>query len=280
MLITQRPIKVAILDLYDGYPNTEIKNLIDILINFELQHDVRFNYQVFDVRGKIEVPGIEFDIYLLSGGPGSPIDSEGSVWEDRYFGLIDDIHAHNQTDGTLKKHVLFICHSFQLWCRRLKLGKVNLRDEESFAVVPVQQTDVGQEPLFDGLETIFYAMDMREWQVVEPDEQRFAETGAKLVAIEPPRPDKTLPVALMAIRFNEYFFGTQFHPEVEPNLFKAQLLVAEKKADMLAEYGQQLYFDLVNKLDDPSKLARTHSAIIPAFLKNALGFKPGTKNNY
>ena len=263
-------IKIAILDLYDGYPNTEVKNLIDLLLDFELTHQLKTEHQVFDVRGKAQVPDTNFDIYLSTGGPGSPVDSEGSDWETGYFDLIDAIDAHNQTTGSIKKHVLFICHSFQLMCRRLKLGMVNLRSEESFAIVAVHQTWPNADVLFAGLDAVFYAMDMREWQVVAPDESRFAQSGAKLVAIEAQRPTPALPRAMMAIRFTEYFFGTQFHPEVEPDLFKAELLTDEKKQKMTDEYPTQVYHELLLQLDDHTKLKLTHKTLVPLFLANAV----------
>jgi len=51
--------------------------------------------------------------------------------------------------------------------------------------------------------------------VIHPDEKRFVELGMQLLAIEKERPHVDLPRALMAIRFNEYFVSTQFHPEAD-----------------------------------------------------------------
>jgi len=264
-------IRVALLDLYDDYPNTEIKNFLDLIAGFNSAHHLNLTCDVFDVRGKIEVPGTEYDIYISSGGPGSPVDSEGSAWEERYFALIDQLNAHNQKAHSQKKHVLFVCHSFQLMCRRLGLGTVNQRDDESFGIYPVYQTKAGYtEVLFAGLQQPFYTMDMREWQVVNADEAKMAALGAALVAIEMERKDAGLPRAMMAVRFNPYFFGTQFHPEVEPGLLKTQMMDEKHKEKFITEYGEGLYHNILQKLGDETKLQKTYHTLVPAFLSEAV----------
>ena len=71
---------------------------------------------------KLEVPGTEFDIYISSGGPGDPIESEGSEWEKKYFQLVDKLEDHNLSNTPQKKYGFFVCHSFQLMCRKYQLG--------------------------------------------------------------------------------------------------------------------------------------------------------------
>jgi hypothetical protein len=47
------------------------------------------------VRQKNEVPDLTYDIYISSGGPGSPLDSIGSDWEAAYFSwLSENVHVH------------------------------------------------------------------------------------------------------------------------------------------------------------------------------------------
>ena len=145
-------IKVAILDLYDGVANEGMRGFRDILDRYKVKHNLNLSYQVFDVRKKAQVPGLEFDAYISSGGPGSPLESEGNEWEKKYFQLMARLEAHNKSEATNKKHVFFVCHSFQLMCRRLGLGDVNTRKSESFGVFPTHVTEAGQsEPLFEGL---------------------------------------------------------------------------------------------------------------------------------
>lgn len=269
---TDKPeIKAAIIDLYDNYPNQGMRGFQDLLKQYRERYNVNLTYQVFDLRGKNEIPGIDFDLYISSGGPGSPLDTEGSEWERLYWNLIDAIDVHNQSDAPNKKHVLFVCHSFQLMCRRLKLGDVNTRKSESFGVFPTHLTVAGQsEPLFEGLADPFFIVDSREWQVVNPDEERFRALGAELLAIEKERPHVALPRAMMAIRFNEYFFGAQFHPEAEPKGMKIRMFGADKKQLIIDEYGQARYDDMLASLNDPDKIVLTHKTIIPNFIYQAL----------
>lgn len=263
-------IKAAIIDLYEDYPNQEIRNFKDLLEQFKTQHNINLSYQVFDLRGKNEIPGLDFDLYLSSGGPGSPVDTEGTEWERLYWQLIDDIDAHNRSEAFPKKHVLFVCHSFQLMCRRLKLGQVNMRHAESFGIFPVCLTQAGKsEPLFKGLPDPFFIVDSREWQVTDADGERFAATGAQLLAIEKQLP-APYPQAIMAIRFNAYFFGTQFHPEVDPQLMLADFTRDEKKQAVINEYGQANYDDILAALAHPAKVMPAYKTIVPGFIQMAL----------
>jgi GMP synthase-like glutamine amidotransferase len=79
-------------------------------------------------------------------------------WREKIFGLIDRIWEHNLKNTEQKKHVFFICHSFQLICRHWKVGTVIKRRSPAFGVFPVHQTIEGiDEPLFDKLPEPFYA---------------------------------------------------------------------------------------------------------------------------
>jgi GMP synthase-like glutamine amidotransferase len=271
MITDKQEIKVAILDLYDGIANQGMRCFQDILERYKATHNLNLSYRVFDVRKSNEVPGTDFDIYISSGGPGSPIDSEDSDWENNYFNLIDRIDEHNHTTNGAKKHVLFVCHSFQLMCRRMRLGEVNLRRSPSFGVLPVHLTPSGhQEAIFKGLEEPFYTVDSRSWQVINPDETQFKATGATLIAVEKERPYVDLPRALMAIRFNSYFVGTQFHPEADAIGMKAYLITNEKKKEVIDEHGEQKYLEMIERLEDPDKIMHTQNTIIPNFLDEAV----------
>jgi homoserine O-succinyltransferase len=61
-----------------------------------LQADCQLNivYHIFDVRSKNEVPDLSYDAYISSGGPGSPIDSAGSIWEEKIL-WFDGFHQRS-----------------------------------------------------------------------------------------------------------------------------------------------------------------------------------------
>jgi GMP synthase-like glutamine amidotransferase len=267
----KQKVKVAVLDLYDGVANEGMRGFREILERYKIKNDLNLSYQVFDVRGKAEVPGTDFDIYISSGGPGSPIDSEGSEWENNYFNLVDRLEDHNLSNTSQKKYGFFVCHSFQLMCRKYGLGEINTRRSPSFGVLPVHQTMAGRkEPVLEGLADPFYTVDSRLWQVIHPNEKRFMDLDMQLLAIEKERPYVDLPRAMMAIRFSDYFFATQFHPEADAIGVKSLLLTEEKKQEVISEHGRDKYNEMLERLDDPDKIMHTQSTIIPNFLDQAI----------
>jgi len=271
-MIDKPEIKVAILDLYDGIPNEGMRGFQDILKRYRTKNQLNLSYEIFDVRSKCEAPNYkDFDIYISSGGPGDPLITEGTPWEKEYFNLIDSLEDHNLSNNPQKKHVFFVCHSFQLMCRKYQLGEVNTRRSPSFGILPVHQTKAGSnDPVFDGLADPFYAVDSRSWQVINPNEKRFTDLGMQLLAIEKERPYVDLPRAMMAIRFNDYFISTQFHPEADATGMQAYLSKEEKKNEVINEHGQSKYDEMLERLDDPDKIMHTQNTVIPNFLDQAV----------
>jgi GMP synthase-like glutamine amidotransferase len=264
-------LKVAILDLYDGVENEGMGGFTEILNRYKANNQLDLTVNVFDVRKKTEMPGLDYDVYISSGGPGSPLDSEGTEWEKKYFNLVDKLEDFNLSNHTQKKYGFFVCHSFQLLCRKYKLGEINMRRSASFGVLPVHKTsEANNEPVFAGLDDPFLALDSRLWQVVNPDIKKFEELGMKLMAVEKERPHIDLPRALMAIRLNDYFFTTQFHPEANPTAIKGLLLKEEKKKEVVFEHGIDKYNEMVARIDDVDKIMLTQQTIIPNFLDQAV----------
>ncbi|OKS89480.1 type 1 glutamine amidotransferase [Mucilaginibacter polytrichastri] len=265
-----REIKIAILDLYNGTANHAIESFEKIVQQYKVKHNLNFSLQVFNVRAANELPGADFDIYISSGGPGNPFSSK-EEWDKNYFKLIDELAAHNAADRGAKKHMLFVCHSFQLMCRRFQLGEVSLRNMPSFGVLPVDVVNGGEnDSLFKGMSNPFYAVDSRSWQVVAPDMEAFDKLGAEILAIEQERTNDNLPRALMAIRFNKYFIGTQFHPEFGPEVMNDRLLMEDNKRDVVNEWGEVGYRAMLSELNDGDKLTLTFNTMISNFLDEAI----------
>jgi GMP synthase-like glutamine amidotransferase len=272
-MITDKPeIKIAVLDLYNGIANEGMRGFQDILNRYKAKNQLKLSFEIFDVRGKCEAPDYkEFDIYISSGGPGDPLITEGTPWEKVYFNLIDKLEDHNLSNNPQKKHAFFVCHSFQLMCRKYQLGEINTRRSPSFGVLPVHQTKAGlADPVFDGLADPFYSVDSRSWQVIHPNEKRFVELGMQLLAIEKERPHVNLPRAMMAIRFNDYFISTQFHPEADALGMQTYLSKEEKKKEVVGEHGLDKYNEMLERLEDPDKIMHTQNTIIPNFLDQAV----------
>ena len=265
-------IRVAVLDLYNGIENEGMRGIREVLERYKVKNDLDLTYDVFEVRRNCEMAGTDYDIYISSGGPGSPLDTEGSEWEKKYFGLINALDQHNRSDSPQKKYGFFICHSFQLMCRHYGLGYIGERRSPSFGILPIHKTSAGKkEPVFKGLTDPFYAVDSRSWQVIHPNEKQFTDLGMQLLAIEKERPYISLPRAMMAVRYSDYFIGTQFHPEADPDGMKGMLLRPEKKKEVVDEHGLDKYNQMLELLEDTDKLLHTQNTMIPNFLDEAVG---------
>jgi homoserine O-succinyltransferase/O-acetyltransferase len=267
----RKTVRVAILDLYEGHANEGMRCIRQILREFADANNFDLVLEEFDVRLKNQVPSLHFDLYISSGGPGSPLESEGSEWEKVYFQWLHQVKRHNDdAANNIKKHVLFICHSFQLVCRHLKIAHVTKRKSTAFGVFPVHLLNDGKnETLFHGLEDPFYAVDSRDYQVVQPNHNLLHKIGGQLLAIEKERPHVPLERAIMAVRFNEYMIGTQFHPEADAVGMSMYLQREDKKKTVVENYGQEKWESMIDHLNDPDKILWTYSHIIPNFLQLA-----------
>ncbi|MEO6330094.1 MAG: GMP synthase [Ginsengibacter sp.] len=266
----RQKIKVAILDLYEGYQNQGMRCIREILDEFGKKNNLDISRDEFDVRLKNKVPDMSYDIFISSGGPGSPLESEGTDWEKAYFSWLNEVEAWNKNEANLtKKYVFFICHSFQLACRYWNLANVSKRNSTAFGVFPVHLLEDGKdEPVFNGMRDPFYAVDSRDWQVIEP-QMTVLHRGVKILAIEKDRPHIPLERAIMAMRFNDYFFGTQFHPEADAIGMSMYLQTEEKKKTVIENHGQEKWESMIEHLDDPDKILWTNAHILPNFLNIA-----------
>ena len=267
-------IKIAILDLYEGALNQGMRCLREIIYQYGTKHNLEISLTEFDVRLKNELPDLSFDIYISSGGPGDPLESEGKDWDTNYFSWLSSVEKWNQVDANEKKHVFFICHSFQMACRHFKVGNVCQRKSTSFGVFPVHMLeDADVEPIFQDFNDPFYAVDSRDYQVIQPDHAVLRSMGAKILCIEKDRPHVALERAIMGIRFSDFFVGTQFHPEADAQGMSMYLQQEDKKKTVIENHGQAKWESMIHQLNDPEKIQFTYNHLLPNFLNEALRVK-------
>jgi len=264
-----QPLRLAILDLYNGHPNEGMRCIRQLVQEFREADAPGLVVEEFDVRQRGEVPvATDFDLFISSGGPGDPLDT--GTWGEAYFELIDEIFANNHRRKTRKKFLFLICHSFQMVSHHLTIGQLTKRRSTSFGTFPIHKTEAGlDEPLFDLLPEPFFAVDSRDYQLVQPDPSRLDDLGAEVVCIEKDRPHVPLERAVMGIRFSPEIFGTQFHPEADAEGMLRYFLTEEKKRQVVEIHGEDKYHEMVEHLNDPDKILLTESVIIPSFLRNA-----------
>lgn len=268
-----KKIKIAILDMNDGFANQGMRCIQQIVNDWAKVNNHNVQVKTFDVRQKLEFPGPDHDVFISSGGPGSPLESVDKEWDKKYMQWIDEVNEWNSSFNNYpKKHVFFICHSFQLACRHFKIGNVCKRLSTSFGVFPVHMTNEGMDEIvFKGMPDPFYAVDSRDFQVIEPDCDRINQLGVKVLAIEKERPHVAhLERAVMAVRFNDYFIGTQFHPEADPNGMTIHLHSEERKEIVIKNHGEDKWKSMIEQLNDPDKILWTHDHILPNFLNIAV----------
>lgn len=261
-------IKVAILDMYEGVENQGMRCIREILNQFAELNHLELQRDEFEVRREEQLPGLDYDIYISSGGPGSPLDSEGSIWENKFFQFIKSLERYNANPANvIKKQMFFICHSFQLACRYFNVSKVSKRKSTAFGVFPVHAMQMAKdEIIFEGLKEPFYAVDSRDYQITSPNHNAIQQMGGSILALEKARPHVPLERAIMAIRFNENMIGTQFHPEADAQGMLLHLQTEAKKQTVIENHGLEKWKAMITHLNDPDKIMHTYSHILPNFL--------------
>lgn len=259
-------IRIAVLDMYNGEPNQGMRCIIDIINRFNQM----VSFQIFDIRGKKEFPDVtKFDIYISTGGPGNPLEGDG-VWDKKYYELIDALWKWNK-ENEMKKHVLFICHSFQMACKHFGLAEINKRKDTSFGIMTTHKVNEGlTDILFEGLQNPFYTIDSRDFQVVQPHLKNIKKLGAQIIALEKIRDHVQYERAIMGIRFSKEFVGVQFHPEADPLSFLAHMKNRAFREKIIEMKGKVKYSKMLEYLVEEDKIYLTNETIIPNFLRTSI----------
>lgn len=252
--------------MYDGEPNQGMRCIHDILSRFSEQ----IAWKEFDVRGKAQLPDIQdFDLFISTGGPGNPLEGNGD-WDLKYYDFLDQIWIWNHNHSR-KKHLLLICHSFQMACKHFGLGQITKRKSTSFGVMTVHKTQDGlKDPIFQNLANPFWAVDSRDYQVVQPDAKKFKTLGAKIIALEKIRNHVEYERAIMSIRFTDEIVGTQFHPEADALSFMEHLKKPIVREKIIELKGKAKFRTMLEDLVDENKIYKTNETLIPNFLEQAL----------
>lgn len=264
-----KTINIALLDMNNNKVNQGMRNITEIAYKFKENSDEKIRIESFDVRFKNEIPNVaDFDIFISSGGPGTP-HKQGYEWEKNYKNFLNHLWNHNKENEN-KKFAFLVCHSFQLASIHWKLGNVCKRKSYSFGVMPIHKTtESSQNFLLENLPEPFYAVDSRAYQFVEPNMARFHELGMEIIALEKMRPHIHLERAIMAIKFSKEIYGTQFHPEADPEGMIKNLKIKKNRDAMIENFGMEKFLETVDRLNDEDKIILTQAQILPRFLQHA-----------
>jgi GMP synthase-like glutamine amidotransferase len=262
-------IRVAVLDMNNGARNIAVRNIKRILSDFGYRirtyhPHTELQVRIFHVRDRSEVPDTSHDLYISTGGPGSPLDDTGAEWEVRFFRLVDDLMAHNQTRDA-KKFFFGICHSFQLMVKKFAVARISRRTVRNLGIVPIFQTPEGRrDPIFEGLQEKFYAFDNRDWQVTDPDRRLLREAGIEILSYE--GTEEGAGDALTGLRYTDEIETVQFHPEAEKSGILMRITEPKEREHIVEVMGEEKYEELVRSIENPNKLMRTYKTVLPGFL--------------
>jgi hypothetical protein len=71
--------------MYAGAENQGMRCLREIVQQFAEVNFLDIQLDEFELRVQHQIPDTDYDVYISTGGPGSPLESEGSEWERLYF---------------------------------------------------------------------------------------------------------------------------------------------------------------------------------------------------
>lgn len=266
----KKKLKVAIIDMYNKAPNQGMRCIKQILADGLPSDFVEFEYKIFDLRLNNEIPGLDYDIYISTGGPGSPFAGEGLEWEAKFKQWLDSVYEWNRAEES-KKSVFLICYSFQLMSHLYKIADVKLRKSSSFGITPIHKTEDGKlDSLYTGLSDPFYAADFRDWQVIQPKRETMEQNGFKILSLEKIRPHVALERAITGIRLNAEMVGVQFHPEADPEGMYYHFSKPEQKEIIVKNHGLAKYEQILERLKREDYIEKTYQTVLPNFLKEAV----------
>jgi homoserine O-succinyltransferase/O-acetyltransferase len=258
--------KLAIIDLNAGIPNQGMRCITEIANNYTDQVDI----DIYDLRLKSEIPSLDNDIFIFSGGPGNPLEGDG-IWDQKFYNLIQEVWDYNKYSEEGKKFMFFICHSFQMASHYFKLGNITRRKSTSFGIYPVHKTrDGAMDPVLGVLPDPFYVIESRDWQLIQPDIIAIKKKGFQILALEKIRSQVEFERAIMAVKFSDEIMGTQFHPEADPDGMKIHFLKEENRDKVIKNFSVQKYDQMMALIDDEDKITLTHKTILPKFIERAL----------
>lgn len=260
--------KLAILDMNEGTPNLGLRSIVDHVTAFSDYYD----FDIFDVRVKNELPGLDYDVYISSGGPGDPRTGDG-IWDVNYYAWLRSVVEYNDQPGVTKKFVFLICHSFQMGVLFFKSGALHKRFHVSFGTFPCYLTGNGlDEDIFEGLPNPLYIADFRSYEVLWPHFESRTDNYPRVLAVEQLDVTQDRERAIMAIRFTPEIIGTQFHPEAYADGMYQYFNQEERRLQVTSEHGEGKLYQMIRDLQHPTKIALTNKTILPNFLHSCYGY--------
>jgi homoserine O-succinyltransferase/O-acetyltransferase len=269
--MTLRPLRLCLVDMNNAHVNQAMRCLRGLASTFFAQVARRnpgLACELVEVSPRDTnnpVPR-DCDLYISSGGPGSPFDGDGQPWADDYGRFADHVVESAARGGADRRALFAVCYSFEMVVRHFDLARIGPRAERKFGVMPIYTTAEGQRhPLLAAFGDRLFAFEHRNWEAIELDEARLKGLGGKLLARES-RDGVSKGRALLALDVAPGIEAVQFHPEADRPGVMNWVARPEQAAAFKAVYGELTYQAMLRTLDDPRRLARTFALVIPGWL--------------
>ncbi len=268
----KRRLRIALVDMNNGVENQAMRCLRSIATRFHDHAKItnpNLDLEIVHVspRDKGEVPPDDCNLYLSSGGPGSPYDGDGQQWTTDYYRFLDRVVEDNLAKGPAARALFGVCYSYEMIVRHFQIATMAPRATRKFGVMPVYMTSLGRtHPLLQTFGDRLFAFEHRNWEAIDLDESRLAKLGGQVLALESREGQNDKGKALLGIDAAPGVETVQFHPEAD----RAGVVTWVSKPDQAAAfreaYGDLTYERMLKTLDDPNRLARTFAMLIPGWM--------------
>jgi GMP synthase-like glutamine amidotransferase len=267
-----QPLRVCLVDMNDGHENQAMRCLRAIVNRFHSHAQVwnpGLELQLVHVspRDKGEAPPRDCDLYLSSGGPGSPYEGDGQKWAEDYNHFLDDIVADNVGRGPRARALFGVCYSYEMIVRHFRVAEMAPRAARKFGVMPVYTTASGREhPLLAEFGERLFAFEHRNWEAIGLDASQLEKLGGRVLALESREGQDDKGRALLGLDVAPGIESVQFHPEADRSGVVAWVNRPDQAAAFREAYGDETYERMLKTLDDPMRLARTFAVLIPGWM--------------
>jgi hypothetical protein len=283
--MSSHPLRIGLIDMNNGHANQAIRSFRGLIGTF-LERARQTNPSLVaaivhvEPRNRADLPPANCDLYLSTGGPDSPLDGIKESWYVDYQRFLDGIVGEQLRRGDEARAAFLVCYSFEIAVAHFAIAALEPRPRK-FGIMPIYPTEEGMaDDMLKVFGDRFFAWEHRSWQATGLDEGKLAKFGGRLLARES-RDGVSKGPGLMAFHFAPGIEGTIFHPEADRPGVLNWIERPEQQQAVRDAYGEVVYQRMRKTIDDPQRLARTYSLLLPGWLQrrfNALapsrGWKP------
>ncbi|HEU4534096.1 MAG TPA: hypothetical protein VFS00_08260, partial [Polyangiaceae bacterium] len=169
----QRALRLCLCNMNNGHPNQAMRCFQVIIDAFfasvrRQNPGLECELVVVEPRNKGELPPRDCDLYLSSGGPGTPYEHDGEPWLDEMYSFYDWVVERRLQLGPGGPSLLGVCYTYELLVRHFRVGGVEPLTERKFGVMPVYTTKSGQaHPLTEPFGDRLFAFEHRNWEAID-----------------------------------------------------------------------------------------------------------------